>query len=182
MSAPEEPWDLVVGQVTAPFGVRGEVKVRPETDFPERFLGLRQVCLEFRNGEEKLVRVRGARLTPKAILVTFAGYADRDQVEALRGAWVKIRESTAAPLPEGSYYVHRLLGLQVVTEDGRELGEITEVLRTPANDVYVTPQALIPALREVVKEINFAQRRMVVAPPLEDTAAESETGERSPRR
>ncbi len=172
MATTEEPWDLVIGQVTAPFGIHGEVKVRPETDVPERFSRLREVCLEFPNGEEKRVRLRRARVTPKFVLVTFAGYAHRAQADALRGAWVKIREADALPLPEGHYYLHHLVGLRVVTEEGRELGEITEVLKLPANDVYVTPHAMIPALREVVKQIDLEQRRMVVA-LLEETEAEA---------
>ncbi len=165
MTATEEPWDLVVGQVTAPFGVKGEVKVRPETDLPERFQRLRQVRLEFPSGEERPIHIRRVRVTAKGLLVTFEGYEDRPQAEALRGAWVKIKHSMALPLPEGSYYIHELVGLHVVTEEGRELGEITEVIKSPANDVYVTPHAMIPALREVVKRIDLEQKLMVVSLP-----------------
>jgi len=168
MPAAKEPWDLVVGRVTAPFGVNGEVKVRPETDDPARFSRLLQVCLEFPDGAERLVRVRRARVTAASVLVTFVGYRDRDAAEALRGALVKIKQSMALPLPEGSYYLHQLLGLRVVTEDGRDLGEITEVLKYPANDVYATPTAMIPAVREVVKEIDLEAKRMLVAWPEEE--------------
>src|SRR5512140_3011886 len=105
MSAQQEPWDLAIGQVTAPFGVRGEVRVRLETDFPDRFRRLRQVCLELPTGEERLVRVRHTRLSPKFALVKFEGYDTPDQAGTLRGAWVKIRQSMAMPLPEGSYYL-----------------------------------------------------------------------------
>ncbi len=161
---------MVIGQVTAPFGIHGEVKVRPDTDYPERFTQLRQVCLEFPDGSERLVRVRQARLTPKFILVTFAGYQGREATDALRGALVKIRQSMALPLPEGAYYLHQLVGLQVVTTDGRDLGPITEVLKYPANDVYVTATVLIPALRQVVKEIDLEGGRMVVELPEEEEA------------
>jgi len=165
MTATEEPWDLVVGQVTAPFGVKGEVKVRPETDLPARFQRLRQVRLELPTGEERFARIRRVRVTAKGVLVTFEGCADRPQAEALHGAWVKIKQSMALPLPEGSYYLHELIGLRVVTEEGRELGEIAEVLKSPAHDVYVTPRAMIPALREIVKCIDLEQGLMVVSLP-----------------
>ena len=165
MTATEEPWDLVVGQVTAPFGVKGEVRVRPETDLPERFQRLCQVRLEFSTGEERPIRILRVRVTAKGLLVTFEGYEDRPQAEALRGAWVKIKHSMALPLPEGSYYLHELIGLRVVTEEGRELGEITEVLKSPAHDVYVTPRAMIPALREIVKRLDLEQKLMVVSLP-----------------
>lgn len=168
MSANEEPWSLVIGRVTGPFGTRGEVRVRAETDFPERFLELGNVCLELPDGEERMVRVEGARLTAKGILVKLDGHDDRGSTEGLRRALLKVKPSMAVPLPEGSYWVHELIGLRAITVDGRELGEITEVLRSPANDVYVTESAMIPALREVVREIDLETGRMVVALPEEE--------------
>lgn len=167
MESNEEPWSLVIGRVTAPFGTRGEVRVRPETDFPQRFGELEEVCLELPDGEERRARVRKARVTPKGVLVSFEGYGDRDRADALRGAWVKVKPSMAVPLPEGSYYVHQILGLRAVTEDGRDLGEIVEVIRSGANDVYATPSAMIPATREVVREIDLEGGRIVVSLPPE---------------
>jgi len=151
----------------APFGTRGEVRVRPETDFPERFVGLREVCLELPEGRAEMARVVQARITPKGALVQFEGCADRTQAEALRGAWVKIRLSMAIPLPEGSYYIHEIVGLRVLTEEGGDLGEVTEVIRSPANDVYVTETTMIPAVREVVREISLEKGTMTVALPPE---------------
>jgi 16S rRNA processing protein RimM len=168
MPGNEEPWSLVIGRVAAPFGTRGEVRVRAETDFPERFRELGDVCLELADGEERVVRVAGARLTPKGILVKLVGYDDRDSVEGLRRALLKVKPSMAAALPEGSYWVHEIIGLRAFTEEGRDLGEITEVLRSPANDVYVTESAMIPAVREVVREIDLEKGRMIVALPEEE--------------
>lgn len=176
MAEAEEPWSLVIGRVVAPFGTRGEVRVRPETDFPERFQQLEQVCLELPDGEERVVSVRRARLTPKGVLVWFDGCSDREAAESLRGAWLKVRPGMAVPLPEGSYYLHDIMGLRAVTEDGRDLGEITEVIRSPAHDVYVTSSTMIPAVREVVREIDLPGGRMVVALPLEEGEAEEATG------
>ncbi|MGD0112838.1 MAG: ribosome maturation factor RimM [Armatimonadota bacterium] len=168
MNRHEEPWDLVIGQVVAPFGIRGQVKVRPETDDPERFRLLKQVCLERAGGEQRMARIERVRVTLKGVTVHFEGVRDRAQAEALRGAWVKIRQSMALPLPEGSFYRHQLIGIHAYTEDGRDLGEITEVIQTPGNDVYVTPHAMIPALRQVVKQIDLEAKRMVVVLPPED--------------
>ena len=168
MAKEEEPWSLVIGRVTAPFSTKGTVRVRPETDFPERFGELERVCLELPTGEEQLFHVQEARPTPKGILVTFAECTDRDQAAALRGAWVKVRPSMAVPIPEGSYWIHQIIGLRAVTVDGEDLGEVTEVVRTGANDVYVTESAMIPALREVVREIDLGRGRMVVSLPEED--------------
>jgi 16S rRNA processing protein RimM len=142
--------------------------VRPETDFPERFGRLREVRLELPTGEERRAHVTGARLTAKGVLLWLEGVTDRDQAGELRGAWVKIRKSMAEPLPEGSYYVHQILGLRAVTENGQELGEITEVIRTRANDVYVTPKAMIPALKQVVRQVDLEGGRIVVCLPPEE--------------
>jgi len=142
--------------------------VRPETDFPERFARLEQVCLELRGGEERRVRVTRARVTPKGVLAQFEGCDGLAGAEELRGAWVKVRPSMAAPLPEGSYYVHQIVGLRVVTTDGRDLGEVTEVIQTAANDVYVVGEAMIPAVREFVREISLEKGVMVVEMPAED--------------
>jgi 16S rRNA processing protein RimM len=168
----QEPCDLVIGQVVAPFGIQGEVRVRPETDLPERFAGLPRVCLELPSGEERVVGLRRARVTPKGVLLLLEGCQTRDQAIALRGAWVKIRESMAAPLGDGQYYVHQIIGLRAYTAEGRDLGEIIEVIRSPANDVYVTEAAMIPALREVVREIDLERGRMVVSLPPEEGPGE----------
>jgi 16S rRNA processing protein RimM len=74
----------------------------------------------------------------------------------------------ALPLPEGSHYVHQIIGLRVFTTEGRDLGEISEVIQSPASDVYVTAQAMIPALRQVVKQIDLEGKRMIVSLPAEE--------------
>lgn len=171
LNAPaEEPWSLVVGQVVAPFGIKGEVRVRPETDFPERFRKLTEVRLELPSGEDRRAQVTAARVSARGVLVRLAGCESREQAEELRGAWIKVRPSMAAPLPAGSYYLHQILGLHAFTVDGRDLGEVTEVIRTGAHDVYVTAAAMIPALREVVREIDLVRGRMSVELPPEEGA------------
>jgi len=171
----EEPWDLVIGQVAAPFGIHGALHVRPETDRPERFHDLEEVCLELPSGEERIYRISSARLSPKGVTLTLAGCEDRDSAAALGRAWVKIKRSMAIPLAQGSYWMHDVIGLRVVTEEGEDLGEVTEIIRAPGNDVYVTPKTMIPAVREVVKQIDLDARRMIVA-PLAEEEPEPETG------
>jgi 16S rRNA processing protein RimM len=172
----EEPWDLVVGQVTAPFGVEGAVRVRPETEDPERFSRLRQVRLELPSGEERIVTIRSARVTPRGVVLQLEESPNREAAESLRGAWVKIKQSMAIPLAEGSYWVHDIVGLKVVTEEGEDLGEVTEVIRTGANDVYVTPRAMVPAIRDVVRSIDLKAGRIVVSMLPEDESRPSEEG------
>jgi len=168
----EEPWDLVIGQITAPFGIEGEVRVRPETDFPERFLGLEKVCIELPSGEQRQERVAAASIMPKGVRLRLACCDSRSAAEQLRGAWLKIKKSQAVALPEGSYWVHDIIGMKVVSDQGEDLGEVTEVIQAGGNDVYVTPKAMIPAVRQVVKKIDLQQREMVVSLPEEESAGE----------
>ncbi len=175
MAAEErEPWDLVIGQVTAPFGVKGALRVRPDTDFPERFGALSQVCLELPTGEERVLAVRRAQVRPKGVTLWLFGCEDRETATSLRGALVKVKQSMAVPLPEGRHWVHDIIGLRVVTDKGEDLGQVTEVIRGPGNDVYVTPLTMVPALRDVVRRIDLDEGVMVIAPLPEEESAPDE--------
>lgn len=160
----EQAPDVTIGAVVAPFGIRGEVKVKLETDFPERYEELDEVWLQPRFGAGRMVGIESVRFHKGGALVKFRGYDDRTAVEELRGAELRIDESQLAELEPDQFYIHDLLGLNVYTTEGAHLGEITEVLQSPGNDVYVTPKVLIPALKQVVKEIDLAGRRMIIEP------------------
>lgn len=100
-------------------------------------------------------------------VVQFDGYFSANAAETLRGADIEIDEHDLPPLPDGEYYVHDLLGMQVVTTAGEIVGELEEVLRTGANDVYLVRradgrQALIPAIPDVVQRVDLAARRMEI--------------------
>jgi len=97
-------------------------------------------------------------------LVVFEGYADRTTAKSLIGAHVLIPPHQSPPLPEGEYYEWQLIGLRVTTTDGRDLGAVEEILRTGANDVYVTSQCLVPATAEVIKDIDLDSGTMLIEP------------------
>src|SRR5438552_383378 len=99
-----DDWNWTIGEVVSTFGIKGEMKVRLDTDFPERFQGLKQVCLRPRRGEPKLVRVEGTRLHKGQALLTVEGVSDMTGAERWRGAKVQIQRGEAVPLPQGSYY------------------------------------------------------------------------------
>lgn len=144
---------LVVGVLIGPHGIRGEVKLRPLTEFPERIPRLKELRLRFPTGREETLALRGSRQHHEMLLVTLEGIDGRAAAEALRGAQVLIDADKAPPLPEGRYYVHQLIGLHVVTPDGEELGRVSEVLQNPANDVYVAGKYLVPATHDAVLRI-----------------------------
>lgn len=177
---------MTVGEIVSPFGRVGEVKVRLETDFPDRFARLKQVCLRWHSGDARIVDVDGARLHKRQILLKVRGIDSIDDAETLRGALVQLRASDAVSLPANEYYIHDLIGCDVVTVEGRMLGALTSVMANPANDVYVIGQGkseiLLPAIRDVVLEVDLANRRIIVQPtpgllPDEQVSPSAETKE-----
>lgn len=157
------PRYLVIGKIIAPWGVRGEVKVAIETDFPERFGRLKRVYL----GEPATSFVlKGSRLHKGHALLKLDGCDDRNAAEKLRGQLVQIPIEEAMPLGEDEYYVYQIVDLDVWTTEGEHLGRISEVLSTGANDVYVVQgergEILIPAVEDVVLEIDLTGGRLTV--------------------
>ena len=156
---------LIIGRVIAPHGVRGEMKIEPLTHDARRFASLQQVTID---GREH--RVESFRDLPPSgvVLLRLSGITTPEEVRSLRGRYLRIPFEQAAPLPEGEYYHHQLEGLRVETTGAQPLGEIVEVLPLEANDVYVVRgergEVLIPATREVVREIDLPAGRVIVEP------------------
>jgi len=174
---------LAIGQIVGPHGIRGEVKVVPLTDFPERFRNGAKVFLGAQTGKTDVVpaEIAASRPHQDRWLILFAHIKDRNAAETLRDLYVLIPEEDAMPLGEHENYAHDLIGLAVYTVEGQLLGQITEILFTAANDVYVVRDAnaevLIPATREVVLSVDLAERVMKVALPAGLIAPARETGE-----
>lgn len=157
--------DVIIGKVVAPFGVRGEVKTAILTDFPERFDKGRTITLKLPDGKRQEVKIQSSRMQANGVTLKLSGVETRDDAELLRNAEVVIPESEVAELPEDSYYIHDIIGLRVVTDDGRELGEVTEVIEAGANDVYVTSTGiLIPAIKDVVVKVDIKEGQIVIHP------------------
>ena len=157
---------LLIGQIVAPFGVRGQVKMRAYTAHVEHLRrGIRVVYIGDERREYPLTGVIEHK--PGLLVLSLGGVASRDAAESLRGAEVAIRERDAAPLEDGEYFIHQLYGLAVVDEQGAEIGRVREVLETGANEVLVVtrpdqPEALIPMIHDVVQELDIAGGRVVV--------------------
>lgn len=164
---PEGYW--AVGNIVGVHGLRGEVKVELYTDFPERFEPGGQMLVGDRLTKMEIETVR---LHKAHLLLKFKQVAHREQAELLRNQWLLIEEEDAISLEEGAYWIHEILGLQVKTVDGKSLGEVTDVLHTGANDVYVVSldpvrggqkELLLPAIAEVVQSIDMENETMLVA-------------------
>jgi 16S rRNA processing protein RimM len=156
---------IVIGKIVAPIGIRGEVKVVVLTDFPERFEVGSEIALNPPKAESRRVKIAAQRPHKGGLTIKLDGVDTREGAEALRNAEFVIDQSELAELSEGEFYVFDIIGLRVVTDDGRECGEVTEVVQSGANDVYVTSTGLcIPALRDVVARVDLDKGEMVIRP------------------
>lgn len=154
---------LMIGEITKPQGVRGEVKVRPCTCDPERFEGLETVYIQKSEGYEP-IHISVNRLAPDAVYMNVAGVTDRDQAEKLRGTLLYIDRAHAVELDEDTTFIADLYGLRGLTDDGRDLGKLVDVMQPGGNDVYVFKGALgevlVPALKSVVLAVDLEAGEM----------------------
>jgi 16S rRNA processing protein RimM len=158
-----DPATVVVGRIVKPHGIRGEVVVEVRSDNPDRYAEGSVLFLEDGRG----LTVAATRPHAGRLLVTFDGVADRTAAEALRGAVLVVPESMLPELPEGEWWAHRLEGCEVVTESGRSLGTLTEVIANPANDIWVVVddagrETLLPALKHLLLDVDVQAKRIVV--------------------
>lgn len=159
--------DLVaVGRISGPHGIRGELKVESLTDFPERFLPGSPLLLVTPAGEVRETRVVSSRVHKGRYLLFLEGVEDRTVAERIRGGFLKVTQEDLTPLPGGQYYQFELIGLSVVTEEGRALGEVREVLPTGGNLVLVVGgkgrEILLPYIDDVVKQVDLEGKRVTV--------------------
>ena len=155
-----------VGVIAGTHGVRGDVKVYPTTDDPGRFRRLKSVILTV-HGKDEVHEVSGVRFQDKFVLLHLSGIESPEEARNYRQMPLLIERADAMPLEEGRYYIPDLIGMSVLEEDGSELGELTDVLETGANDVYEvhTPQGqeiLIPAIDDCILNVDVERSEMIV--------------------
>ncbi len=154
---------VAIGRVLAPWGNQGKVKIEVITDFPERFTPSARVCID-----QEPATIESVHRQKGTAVIKLDTVNSREEAELLRGKLVEIPESELKPLPEGQYYQFQLIGLEVWTTQGELLGEVTEILSAPANDVYVVQgdagENLLPAIEDVVKTVDLEKGRIVIEP------------------
>lgn len=149
-----------MGRIAKSHGVGGEVSVRPLSEVASRFEPGSVLRLE----DDRTLTVERSRPHRDHVLVKFEEVADRNDADALRGSVLLVDAAEAPPIEDADrFWIHQVVGLEVVTEDGRSLGTIREVQANPANDLWVTEDgALIPAVREVVVGVDLAVGRVTI--------------------
>ena len=165
-AADTPPERLMIGIIGAPHGTNGEMRVRIISDFPEHLATLTHVYIGDDPQRRRLRSLRGA--SPTAIL-RVNGVSSRTEAALYRGMPLYMDIRDAKPLDEGEYYWHQLIDMTVVNAEGETLGVLTSILQTGANDVYVVTrpdetELLLPAIKDVVLDIDVPNKRMVAKP------------------
>ena len=156
---------LMIGTVVKAQGIKGQVKIKPETDDPARFLTLKTV-LVLRDGNYQHVTIEDTDVREGFVYCCLDHADTRDHAETQRGWLLYVSREDAVTLPEDRYFVTDLLGCTVYSKQGETVGELQDILQPGSNDVYVikTPggRILLPALKRVVASIDVQARRIVV--------------------
>jgi len=154
---------LTIGQILAPWGVKGKLKVKVITDFPQRFAPSSKIYIN-----RQPMTIDSAEWHKGKAIIKLNQIDTIEAAQRLRGQPIEIHHSQAYPLPEGQYYHFQLIGLEVWTTQGKLLGNITEILTAESNDNYVVSgdkgEILIPAIEDVVKSIDLDSRRITIEP------------------
>ena len=145
---------LRVGVISSTHGVRGEVKVFPTTDDPTRFKKLKEVILDT-GREKKTLEIEQVKFFKNQVILKF------------KGKDLLIPREKAVPLGENENFIADLIDMEVVTDEGKALGTLIDVMETGANDVYVVEtsdgeEILLPAIRDCILDVNVEEKRMTV--------------------
>jgi 16S rRNA processing protein RimM len=157
---------VAVAKVSGPVGLRGEVKVVLWTDSRERFESLRKVWIgkDIRNPRE--FDVESVRYQGHQVVLKFGGIGSRSAAEELRNALVMILAENVAPPAKGSFFIDDVVGLNVVTEEGKRVGVVRAVLRLPSNDLWQVDSGSrvvsIPAVKEFIRSVDLCTKTVVI--------------------
>ena len=158
---PSELEFIAIGQILAPWGVKGKLKVEVVTDFPERFSPQATIYIN-----RQPMAIDSTEWHRGKAIIKLNTVDSIEEAQKLRGQPVEIPHSQLYSLPEGQYYHFQLIGLEVWTTQGELLGNITEILTAESNDNYVVKggegKILIPAIEDVVKSIDLNKGRVII--------------------
>lgn len=155
-----------IGQIVNTSGLKGIVKVNSFSDDMNRFEKLNKVLIE-KNQKLTEYIIEEVRYNKNQVLLKLKGIDTIEDAEKLRNCYIKIPRTETENLPEDTYYIVDLIGINVYLEDGILVGKIIDVFPTGSNDVYVIKREentdlLIPAIKDVVKSINIQEKKMII--------------------
>jgi 16S rRNA processing protein RimM len=159
---------VTIGKILKPRGIRGEVKVLPLTDIPDRFDHLSSVYVD--TGDDPIGRITIDHVSyyKGFVYLRFKGYNSIEKVKPFVGCALQVDREESPELPEGLYYHFEIIDSDVYTDDGQYLGKVTDILETGSHDVYIVRgeerEYLIPSTKEVVTQIDRQNRKILIHP------------------
>jgi 16S rRNA processing protein RimM len=150
---------ISIGEIIGHHGIKGELKLKLLTDFPERFRPDSEFELAWKDGERETrsVVIESVRPHKSHLLLKLRNVNTREEAAPFVGALFQVDENEVFPLPPGSYYQFQIIGLEVFSLEGESLGRLKEILTMPMHDIYVVKgekEYLVPALKRVVKKVD----------------------------
>jgi 16S rRNA processing protein RimM len=168
---------FAIGKIVKSRGLRGDLVIQPLTDHPERFQALKKVWVGTVNSDPSPFHLKDTRVKGRAIHLRLQEIGTRDAADALVGKYLYVTDEDLVRLPQGTHFVHDIIGSRVIDEQGRKVGTVEEVWKLPANDVYLVREGkrelLVPAVQSVIEKIDTQGKRIRVRM----TAAFEETRE-----
>lgn len=153
---------LRVGKIVNTHGLKGEVKVIPLTDDPKRYNELEFVLID---GIER--KIQGCKYQKDRVIVKVEGIDTIEEAEKYKNKYMEIPREYAVPLEEDTYYIADIIGCNVFDTNGKDLGEVYDVIQTKNNDVYwirKPKELLIPVLLDIVTDIDVENRKITIRP------------------
>lgn len=157
---------LEIGQIVNTYGIKGYLKVVPYTDDITRFEQLKTIYVETKK-ELKECTIEDVKYSKNLVLLKLKEIDDINVAEGYKNCYLKIDREKAVELPEDTYFIVDLIGIEVYSDENKALGKIVDVFPTGSNDVYVVKdelgkQILLPAIGEVIKEVDITNKKMMV--------------------
>ncbi len=160
---------VLIGKVVATHGIKGQLRVVPYSGNAESILSQSTIILKGSDGVVASYEVATSSIHGKKVIIALTAFSNINQVEHLVGGEIFVKREQLPELPEGEFYWCDLIGLKVHTIQGDYLGDLSDILAAGGNDVYLVrlgdKEYLIPAVEDIVTDINIAEGTMTVDPP-----------------
>ena len=155
-----------IGQIVNHFGIKGMVKVNPFTDDISQFENMETILVD-KKGSLLEMQIEEIKYSKNQVLLKLKGIETVEEAEKYRNCYLKLPREKAKKLPENTYFIADLIGLEVYSDEGNLLGKVNDIYNTGASDIYVIKdelgkQILLPAIKEVIKQVDLEQEKIVV--------------------
>ncbi|MCH3950343.1 MAG: ribosome maturation factor RimM [Acidaminococcus sp.] len=157
---------IVIGKIVAPHGVRGEFRIMPLSEHPERYKDMKTIHLD----DGRALTVVSLRAHKNVLLMQTKEITTMNEAELLRGRKIVVTPEELPPLPEGQFYVRDILGFTVVSPEGEVIGTMKDVITPATTDVFVIAspsgeEILVAAIAENIKKIDWEKKEVIVRLP-----------------